>query len=55
MLDRHQDPILGADVIGAGTDDLAVERCSMTCAAQPVMRAMTNSGVNIGVGTPIMR
>jgi len=29
-------------------------RCSMTCAAQPLVRAMTNSGVNISVGMPIM-
>jgi hypothetical protein len=29
-------------------------RCSMTCAAQPEVREMTNSGVNIAVGTPIM-
>ncbi len=29
-------------------------RCSMTCAAQPEVREITNSGVNIAVGTPIM-
>jgi hypothetical protein len=29
-------------------------RCSMTCADQPAVRAITNSGVNIAVGTPIM-
>jgi hypothetical protein len=29
-------------------------RCSITCAAQPLVRAMTNSGVNMAVGTPIM-
>src|SRR5690606_5817002 len=29
-------------------------RCSMMCAAQPAVRAITNSGVNIAVGTPIM-
>jgi hypothetical protein len=28
-------------------------RCSMTCAAQPVVRERTKSGVNIAVGTPI--
>ncbi len=28
-------------------------RCSITCAAQPVVRAMTKSGVNIAVSTPI--
>ena len=28
-------------------------RCSMTCAAQPVVREITNRGVNIEVGTPI--
>ena len=27
-------------------------RCSMMCADQPLTRAMTNSGVNISVGTP---
>ena len=30
-------------------------RCSITCADQPAVREMTNSGVNIAVGTPIMR
>jgi uncharacterized membrane protein YraQ (UPF0718 family) len=29
-------------------------RCSITCAAQPVVREITNKGVNIAVGTPIM-
>jgi hypothetical protein len=29
-------------------------RCSITCALQPEVRAITNSGVNIAVGTPIM-
>src|SRR3546814_184773 len=29
-------------------------RCEITCALQPAVRAITNSGVNIGVGTPIM-
>ena len=28
-------------------------RCSMTCAAQPEVRAITKIGVNIAVGTPI--
>ncbi|CWM85152.1 Uncharacterised protein [Neisseria meningitidis] len=27
-------------------------RCSRTCALQPVVREITNSGVNIAVGTP---
>jgi hypothetical protein len=27
-------------------------RCSITCAAQPVVRAITKSGVNMAVGTP---
>jgi hypothetical protein len=27
--------------------------CSMMCADYPVVRAMTNSGVNIAVGTPM--
>jgi hypothetical protein len=29
-------------------------RCSITWADQPDVREMTNSGVNIAVGTPIM-
>jgi hypothetical protein len=29
-------------------------RCSTMCADQPEVRAITNSGVNIAVGTPIM-
>ncbi|CFO76268.1 Uncharacterised protein [Bordetella pertussis] len=29
-------------------------RCSMMWADQPAVRAMTNSGVNMAVGTPIM-
>ena len=29
-------------------------RCSMTCADHPDVREITNSGVNIAVGTPIM-
>jgi hypothetical protein len=29
-------------------------RCSITCALQPLVRAITNSGVNMAVGTPIM-
>jgi hypothetical protein len=29
-------------------------RCSTTCALQPYVREITNSGVNIAVGTPIM-
>ena len=28
-------------------------RCSMICALQPEVRAITNSGVNIAVGQPI--
>jgi hypothetical protein len=32
---------------------LPSSRCSMTCAAQPEVRAITNNGVNIAVGTPI--
>ena len=31
---------------------LPSSRCSMTWAAQPAVRAITNSGVNIGVGSP---
>ena len=29
-------------------------RCSMTCAAQPLVREITNSGVKCSVGTPIL-
>jgi hypothetical protein len=44
--------LLGAGVIGARADDLAVDALLDHVRAQPVVRAITNKGVNIAVGTP---
>jgi hypothetical protein len=54
LLDRHVRAIFRPDVIGARADDLAVLALFDHVRAPAVVRAMTNSGVNIGVGMPIM-
>ena len=52
--ERDEGLVLGAGVVGAGADDLAVDALLDHVRAQPEVRAITKSGVNIAVGTPIM-
>lgn len=51
--ERHPGEVFGASVIGGRANDLIVLALLDDMRAQPLVRAMTNSGVNIAVGTPI--
>ena len=54
VFNRYEFQILGANVVGARPDDLVIDALLDHVRAQPLVREMTNSGVNIAVGTPIM-
>jgi hypothetical protein len=54
LVDRHELQVFRTDVVGARADDLVVDALLDDVRAQPEVRAITNSGVNIAVGTPIM-
>jgi hypothetical protein len=46
--------IIGAGVVGARADDLAVDALLDHVRGPALVREITNSGVNMAVGTPIM-
>ena len=51
---RHELQILRPHVIGARADDLVVDALLDHVRRPAEVREITNSGVNIAVGTPIM-
>jgi hypothetical protein len=54
VFNGHKLLVFGAGVVGAGANDLAVDALLDHVGDQPEVRAITNSGVNMSVGTPIM-